>query len=44
LSFKLRGSRSVTVMRYGYYANGFRFDSQLAGFSFVFFFLTFFQA
>jgi len=30
-------------MRYGHYANGFRFESHLADFGFVFFF-TFFQA
>jgi len=27
----------LTVMRYSYYANGFRFDSHLADFRFVFF-------
>jgi len=31
-------------MRYGYCANGFRFDSHLADFRFVLFFFTFFQA
>jgi len=41
-SFKLRGSRSQTVMRDGYYANGFRFDSYLSHFRFVFFSLLFF--
>ena len=34
LSFKQRGSRGVMVRRYSCYGNGFRFDSQLADFSF----------
>jgi len=38
LSFKLRGSCSEKVMRYGYYANGFQFDSHLVYFRFVLFF------
>ena len=41
LSFKLHGMHSVTVMRYGNYANGFRFESHLANFRFFFF--TFFR-
>ena len=43
LSGKQRAARSVTVMCYGYYPNGFRFDSHLADFVSLFFF-TFFQA
>jgi len=41
LSFKWHGSYSLGVMRYGCYANGFRFNSHLA--DFCFFFFTFFQ-
>jgi len=41
LSFKWRASRGVAVRRYAYYANGFRFDSHLADFTF---FVSFFQA
>ena len=36
-SGKRHTARSVTVMRYDCYANGFRFDSHLADFRFVFF-------
>jgi len=36
LSFKLRGCRSLRVMRYGCCASGFRFNSHLANFGFVF--------
>jgi len=41
LSFKRCGSSSVAVMRYGLYANGFRFDSDLD--SLTFFSLHFFK-
>ena len=37
LSFKWRGSCSLGVMRYGYYANDFQFNSHLADFRFFFF-------
>jgi len=43
LSGKRRPARDVTVLCYGCYANGFRFDSHLADFRFVFF-LCLFQA
>ena len=43
LSRKRCPARGVTVRCYGCYANGFRFDSHLADFHFVFF-LYFFQA
>jgi len=42
LSFKRYGSRGVVIRRYAYCSNGFRFDSHLAYFCFVFFF-TFFR-
>jgi len=42
LSFKRRGSRSLGFMRYGCYANVFRFDFHFA--DFTFFSLLFFQA
>jgi len=41
LSFKRRGSSGVAVLRYSWYANGFRFDSHLA--DLTFFFLYFFS-
>ena len=37
MSFKRRGSRGVAVMCYGWYANGFRFDSHFADLTFFFF-------
>jgi len=37
VSFKLRRSRTLMVMYYGYYANGFQFAFYLADFRLVFF-------
>jgi len=41
LSGKRHAARSVTAMRFGCYANGFRFNSHLANFPLVFFFIFF---
>jgi len=35
LSFKRHGSRRLGIMRYGCYANAFRFNSHLADYPFV---------